>query len=519
MREASPWPPRLAASGGSPAERLITALAEDIVDGTVPSGARLPAHRALATSLGISTGTVTKAYAALERRGLVRGSHGRGMFAAYRGRGTVGGIDLATNAPPPVLGDDALTAAMTAVARRIDARGLADYGPPGGHIDHRQAVASWIAATGLRLEPGELVLCNGAQQAIAAAMLAASPGGEPVPVFTEEFTFPGALRYAALAGHPVHAVGTDDEGIHPAALDRALAAHVRVSAARPLLYVTPVLHNPTTATMGGRRRREVVSVARRYDAVIVEDDVYSLGQQRIAPALAELAPDRTYYVISAAKALSPAIRVGALRPPAAHRARAIAAVRALAQPVSPIQCELLAELTRAGVADQVRTAIRHEGTRRSALARKILGPELRAADHGGYHAFLPMQRRLADAVVLAAAGEGVALTDPASLMAAPGNAGSGIRVCLGGPSLAELTSGLATVRGVLSRCAAPSAGSFSLPGLPAAGSGARLGYLPWNRWRVWPNVPSAKVSTRSGRTEYVSTSKPPGWWSRSPWTS
>src|SRR6201999_1685676 len=36
------------------------------------------------------------------------------------------------------------------------------------------------------------------------------------------------------------------------------------------------------------------------------------------------------------------------------------------------------------------------------------------------------------------------------------------------------TRGLATVRGVLSRCAAPSAGSFSLPGLPAAGSGGRL---------------------------------------------
>ena len=418
----SPWTPRLAASGGPPSERLIAALAEDIIDGTVSAGARLPAHRALAASLGISIGTVTKAYAALERRGLVRGSHGRGTFVAYRARDAVGGIDLATNAPPPMLGDDALTAAMIAVARRIDARGLADYGPPGGHIDHCQAVVSWIATTGLSLEPGELVLCNGAQQAIAAAMLAASPGGEPAPVFTEEFTFPGALRYAALTGHPVHAVGMDNEGIHPAALDRALTAHARASRARPLLYVTPVLHNPTTATMGGRRRREVVAIARRHDALIIEDDVYSLGQERIAP-FAELAPDRTYYLISAAKVLSPAVRVGALRPPAAHRARAIAAVRALAQPVSPIQCELLAELTQAGIADQVRTAISREGTRRSALASKILGPTLRASDRGGYHAFLPMPRSLADAVVLAAASDGVELTDPASLMAAPGQPG------------------------------------------------------------------------------------------------
>jgi DNA-binding transcriptional MocR family regulator len=460
VRETSPWSPRLAGSApgspafGSPAsERLIAELAQEIVDGIVPPGARLPAHRALAASLGISVATVTKAYAALGRRGLVRGSPGRGMFTAYRARDAVDRIDLATNMPPPLLGDNALTSAMTAVARRIDARGLADYGPPGGHLDHRLAVAAWISAGGLDLEPTGLILCNGAQQAIAAAMLAASTGQVPAPVFTEEFTFPGALRYAELAGHPVHAVGTDTEGMHPAALDRALAAHAPIPGGRPVLYVTPVLHNPTTATMGGRRRREIVAVARRHDALIIEDDVYSLSQQRGAPALAELAPDRTYYVTSAAKALSPAVRVGALRPPAAHHDRAVTAVRALGQPVSPIQCELLAELTRAGIADQVRTAIRHEGIRRSSLARAVLGPALRTSDQGGYHGFLPMPRRLADAVVLAASSEGVELTDPASVMAAPANQDSGIRLCLGAPSLTGLTSGLTTVREILTRCA------------------------------------------------------------------
>jgi DNA-binding transcriptional MocR family regulator len=268
-------------------------------------------------------------------------------------------------------------------------------------------------------------------------------------VLTEEFTFPGALRYAELAGHPVHAVSTDSQGILPAALDRALT---RVQAGRPVLYVTPVLHNPTTATMGGRRRREIIAVARKHDALIIEDDVYSLGQERAAPALAELAPDRVYYLTSAAKALSPAVRVGMLRPPPAERDRAITAIRALAQPVSPIQCELLAELTRAGIADQVRAAIRREGTRRSSLARTMLGAALRAADQGGYHAFLPLPRHLADAAVAAAGSEGVDLTSPVSLMAAPASPRSGIRLCLGGPSWADLTSGLATVRDVVNRC-------------------------------------------------------------------
>jgi DNA-binding transcriptional MocR family regulator len=461
MREESPWTPRLATGTAPASQRLVTALSSDIVDGRLPAGARLPAHRALASALGISTATVTKAYAALGRRGLVRGSAGRGMFVAYRGRAAADVVDMSANVPPPLLGEDALSAAMTAVGRRVDAKGLPDYGPPGGHMDHRRAVSAWLASSGLHLPPEDLLLCNGAQHAIAASLLAASSltaadrpaGGRPVTIVTEEHTFPGALRYAELAGHRVRAVATDSQGLQPASLSRLLASLKPAEAGRPLIYVTPTLQNPTTATMNGRRRRDIARLAREHDVLIVEDDVYGLGQDQIAPTLAALAPERVFYVTSASKVLSPAVRVGVLRPPAAFRDRAAAAVRALAMHVSPIQCELLAELTRSGAAAEVRDAIRHEGTRRTALARTVIGPSLQAADGGCYHAFVPLPRSLADAVVLAAASSGVTLTSPASMMADQASPRSGVRLCLGGPSWADLSRGLAVVRDVLDQAA------------------------------------------------------------------
>jgi DNA-binding transcriptional MocR family regulator len=455
LREESPWTPRLAAGSAPASERLVAALASDIIDGRLPAGARLPAHRTLASAVGMSTATVTKAYAALGRRGLVRGSAGRGMFVAYRGRAATGVIDMSANIPPPLLGDEALSAAMTAVGRRIDTKGLPDYGPPGGRLDHRRAVSAWLATTGLDLPPEDLLLCNGAQHAIVASLLAASSGtsgGKPVTMVTEEFTFPGVLRYAELAGHPVRAVGVDGQGMHPASLDRSLGSLVATGAGRPLVYVTPTLQNPTTATMNGRRRREIARIAREHDALIIEDDAYALTEDRPAPTLASLAPERVFYVTSASKVLSPAIRVGVLRPPAALRGRVTDAVRALTLHVSPIQCELLAELTRSGIAAEVRDAIRHEGTRRTALARSVLGPSLQAAD-GCYHAFLPLPRPPAEAVVLAAGSSGVSLTSPASMMADQASPGSGIRVCLGGPSWTDLSRGLAIVRDVLDQAA------------------------------------------------------------------
>ena len=113
---------------------------------------------------------------------------------------------------------------------------------------------------------------------------------------------------------------------------------------------------------------------------------------------------------------------------------------------------LLAELTRAGVADEVATAIRREGARRARLAREIIGPALRAADTG-YHAFLPLPRAVADAVVLAAAARGVELTEPVSMMADPNGPRSGIRLCLGAPSYDDLARGLGVVADIVGRLA------------------------------------------------------------------
>ncbi|MBX6750133.1 MAG: hypothetical protein IRY85_10775, partial [Micromonosporaceae bacterium] len=124
-----------------------------------------------------------------------------------------------------------------------------------------------------------------------------------------------------------------------------------------------------------------------------------------------------------------------------------------AQPVSPLQCELLAELTRAGVAREVATAIRHEGARRTALARTMIGPALLTADTG-YHAFLPLPRTVADAVVLAATTRGVDLTEPASMMADPNSPRSGIRLCLGAPSYDDLARGLGIVADIVVRAGA-----------------------------------------------------------------
>ncbi len=152
MRLQSPWQPRLANVEATTVERLVLALADDIIEGKLQGGDRLPAHRPLAWQLAIGLGTVTKAYAILERRGLVRSVKGRGMFVAIRRAREEREIDLSSNAPPAMLTDRLLARTLAGIARKMDADHLNLYSPPTGHLEHRRLLARWLENAGVTIE-------------------------------------------------------------------------------------------------------------------------------------------------------------------------------------------------------------------------------------------------------------------------------------------------------------------------------------------------------------------------------
>jgi DNA-binding transcriptional MocR family regulator len=75
------WVPEMGGRSGPLYRAIADALAEDASKGRLPPGTRLPTHRDLADRLGVTVGTVSRAYAEAARRGLVSGEVGRGTFA------------------------------------------------------------------------------------------------------------------------------------------------------------------------------------------------------------------------------------------------------------------------------------------------------------------------------------------------------------------------------------------------------------------------------------------------------
>lgn len=440
MRLRSPWTPHLSDQFTSPAERLVDALADDILQGKLETGSRLHAHRDLADKLGIGVGTVTKAYAILERRGLIRTAKGSGTFVALAQSRKGPLIDLARNVPPAALTDRLLARTLTAVARRVDSGFFNDYPPPGGHREHRRMLARWFASVGMKADPELLLLTGGAHHAISLALSVSCGNGGTL--FTETHTYPGAIALAKLHGLQLVGVAMDAEGILPDALDHALRTTQRTRAA---VYVTPTMHNPTTATMSLARREAVAAVCRTHDIAIIEDDVYNLGIDSEQLPLAMLAPERTFYANSMSKSLNPTLRIGGLVVPPSHLNEAENTLKGAGIIVSPLSCAVMEQWLIDGTADAINHAIRSESLRRMTLAKTVLGDLMCDPGYPGYHLWMPMARHDAERLHQAAAAFGILLTPPAATAVAPNAQQSGIRLCIGASSLADISTALTRI--------------------------------------------------------------------------
>ncbi len=79
-KNLSEWLPNLAVHSGSKYMALADAIEQAIKGGSLNTGDKLPTHRWLADSLGVTVGTITRGYAEAERRRLITARVGSGTF-------------------------------------------------------------------------------------------------------------------------------------------------------------------------------------------------------------------------------------------------------------------------------------------------------------------------------------------------------------------------------------------------------------------------------------------------------
>ena len=299
---------------------IADGIRQDLLRGTLKPGDRLPPQRDLAFRLGVTTGTVTRAYAEAGKLGLLSGEVGRGSYLKSPGAQSQpfarpapsksGIIDLTQASPPRVHAAEYLDTSLHQIMASPSRLDLLDYAPPEGHPLHRAMGVTWLARSGIEVAESDVVVTAGAHAGLIACLAAITQHGDRM--FVESLNYPTIKPIARHLGITLVPIEMDGGGMVPQSLERA----ARAGEAR-LLYIVPTLQNPTTSTLSHDRRLAIVDIARRHGMTIIEDDIFRLLDPRVQPpALFTLAPERTYHVTSISKTLSPGLRVGFVATPA-----------------------------------------------------------------------------------------------------------------------------------------------------------------------------------------------------------
>jgi 2-aminoadipate transaminase len=216
---------------------------------------------------------------------------------ARRAAASPGVINLGGGLPTETLFPRARLAASFVRALKASGAPALQYGWVEGQEPLRRLVAERLVARGARVQADDVIITNGAQQAISIAVQMVTRAGDSIGV---------------------------QPASYPAALDLFRARKLTLSALEEgrASYVMPALGNPDGRALSAETRAALLSSRRP----IIEDDAY--GELRFSPApgpplvLSEH-PARTYHVGTFSKTLCPGLRVGWLVVPPRRRAQAL----------------------------------------------------------------------------------------------------------------------------------------------------------------------------------------------------
>ncbi|MGO4470418.1 aminotransferase class I/II-fold pyridoxal phosphate-dependent enzyme [Arthrobacter sp. M-10] len=285
---------------------------------------------------------------------------------------STGAINLGQGFP-----DEDGPAEIKAAAQAAITAGANQYAPGKGIPELREAIAAHQERFyGLTPDPQtEVVVTTGATEAIAAALLAFIEPGDEVLTFEPFYDSYGAIIGLAGAKHVTAPLLAPDFLPDVDAMESAFSERTKV-----VLLNNP--HNPTGAVFPREVLVRVVELARKYDAVILSDEVYehlTFGVQHLPVAGIPGAAERSVTISSAGKTFSfTGWKIGWLSGPA----HLVAAIRTVKQFLSyssgtPFQSAIAVGLA---LPDEFYSGIASNLQHK----RDILAEGLRAAGFGVY---------------------------------------------------------------------------------------------------------------------------------------
>jgi len=284
----------------------------------------------------------------------------------------------------------ALARSMMSAVQKMDPWSTVDDLTP-GNAELRRQIALRYLIDGLHVHTDEIIITNGALDALNLCLLAVTKPGDAVAI--ESPTFYGALQSLERLGLRAIEVPTHPrEGIDIDALAIALERH------RPkACWLMTNFQNPLGSTMPEGKKRALVEMLTRHDVPLIEDDVYGelyFGSKRPVPAKSFDTKGLVLHCSSFSKCLAPGYRVGWAAPGRYADAVARLKLTTTLSASAPAQVALASYLAKGGYDRHLRQLRHTLSVQQSAVMQGVVRhfpPDTKATHpSGGYFLWIEL---------------------------------------------------------------------------------------------------------------------------------
>ncbi len=332
-------------------QALATQLEEDIRNGILLPGTKLPPQRELADYLDINLSTITRAFKICMQKGLIVSSTGNGTYISSD---VVYDSNMLILSPleekviemgailPNRFPNKHVIEAIESVLKEPNADILMQYNSNLYNTRQRLMAARWISKNGFTIEHQNILFASGGQNALTAVLAGLFHAGDKIAC--DAFTYPGLKSTAKLLSIILIPLKecTDE------ALNNAYKYHNIKG-----IYLIADYHNPTTHVMDMHTRQTIASFAKKNNIIILEDAINALLTTNKYPPIYTLAPEQTIYFISLSKTIAPGLRLAYVLAPSQYQNNISTALYNMNISVSPLLGQAAATLIQSGAADTI----------------------------------------------------------------------------------------------------------------------------------------------------------------------
>lgn len=376
---------------------VFTAVIEgQIRNGVLQSNDRLPSIREIKKRYTLSTSSVQAGFEYLVIRGLIESRPRSGYFVAERLNENIPEIKRKL---PVVVRDEVFMKNMMLTSKRISepssfntavpgdllipqklilrtmqevirekGASLLRYYPSNGLELLRKQIAKQMRTHGCTLNPDELIITDGALQALTIALKSVTKAGDVVavdsPCVFSVLEVIANLDLKVIEVPVDYRTGFDTEYFRKVCIENNIRA----------LVVTPNFHNPTGIMMSDETKKELLNIAETYQLCIIENDMYSdLYFDKKRPRCIKSFDEKGLVIMysSFSKTLAPGIRLGWLYAgnfySGAEKAKFV-----LGRSVSPVYQELILKLLQGGSYERHLRTFRKKLNQQAVLLLEIL---------------------------------------------------------------------------------------------------------------------------------------------------